>query len=99
MKKQKITFYEISNASMILLDEPSSALDPIAEYQLNNSMLTAAESKTVLFITHRLSTTRLADKIYMFEDGCIIEEGSHMSLISNNSKYAEMWRAQSRNYN
>jgi len=97
---QKIAISRVfySDTNLILLDEPSSALDPIAEYQLNNSMLTAAENKSVLFISHRLSTTRIADKIYMLENGRIIEEGNHAQLLADNGKYAEMWRAQSRNY-
>ena len=64
-------FYK--DARLIILDEPSSALDPIAEYHLNNSMLTAAENKSVVFISHRLSTTRIADHIYMLENGRITE--------------------------
>ncbi|MCL2719656.1 MAG: ABC transporter ATP-binding protein/permease [Lachnospiraceae bacterium] len=97
---QKVAIARVfySDSNLILLDEPSSALDPIAEYQLNNSMLTAAENKSVLFISHRLSTTRQADKIYMLENGRIIEEGSHTQLLMINGKYAEMWRAQAMNY-
>lgn len=72
-------FYK--DARLIILDEPSSALDPIAEYHLNNSMLTAAENKSVVFISHRLSTTRIADHIYMLENGRITEEGSHEELL------------------
>ena len=86
-------FYK--NANLIILDEPSSALDPIAEYHLNHSMLTAAEKKSVVFISHRLSTTRIADQIYMFENGSIIEDGSHDELLKYGGKYAQMWRIQS----
>ncbi len=89
-------FYK--DSSLIILDEPSSALDPIAEYQLNQSMLEAAANKTVVFISHRLSTTRLADKILMLENGRIIEEGSHDELLRLNGKYAEMWRVQAGQY-
>lgn len=56
-------------AGLMILDEPSSALDPIAEYQLNHAMLSATKDKTVIFISHRLSTTRLADRIIMLEQG------------------------------
>ena len=86
------------NASLIVLDEPSSALDPISEYHLNRSMLTAAENKSVVFISHRLSTTRIADRIYMLEKGRIIEEGSHAELLGFGGKYAQMWRAQAGQY-
>ncbi len=89
-------FYK--NANLIILDEPSSALDPIAEYHLNHSMLTAAENKSVVFISHRLSTTRIADRIYMLEKGWIIEEGSHAELLSRKGKYAEMWKVQAGQY-
>lgn len=89
-------FYK--DANLIILDEPSSALDPIAEYHLNHSMLTAAENKSVVFISHRLSTTRIADRIYMLENGSIIEEGSHAELLSRKGKYAEMWRLQAGQY-
>lgn len=89
-------FYK--DAGLIILDEPSSALDPIAEYQLNRSMLEAAENKTVIFISHRLSTTRLADRIYMLENGSIVEQGSHEELLKLNGRYASMWRAQAGQY-
>ncbi len=89
-------FYK--DAGLIILDEPSSALDPIAEYQLNHSMLQAAENKTVIFISHRLSTTRLADRIFMLEQGSIVEQGSHDELLKLNGRYAEMWRAQAGQY-
>ena len=89
-------FYK--DANLIILDEPSSALDPIAEYHLNHSMLTAAEKKSVVFISHRLSTTRIADRIYMLENGSIIEEGSHAELLHINGKYAQMWKVQAGQY-
>ncbi len=89
-------FYK--DAGLIILDEPSSALDPIAEYQLNRSMLEAAENKTVIFISHRLSTTRLADRIIMLENGRIVEQGSHDELLKLKGRYAEMWRVQAGQY-
>lgn len=89
-------FYK--DANLIILDEPSSALDPIAEYHLNRSMLTAANNKSVVFISHRLSTTRIADRIYMLEKGRIIEEGSHAELLELGGKYSQMWRVQAGQY-
>lgn len=83
---------------IVILDEPSSALDPIAEYNMYKNMLNATESETVIFISHRLSATRDADRIYMFEDGTVIEQGSHAELMAMNGKYAEMWRLQAQNY-
>lgn len=89
-------FYK--DADILIMDEPSSALDPIAEYELNSAMEEAAEGKTVFYISHRLSTTRNADRIVMLEKGSIIEEGTHEELLALNGKYAAMWKVQSSNY-
>lgn len=83
---------------IVILDEPSSALDPIAEYNMYKNMLTATDGETVIFISHRLSATRDADRIYMFENGTIIEQGSHKELMNLGGRYAEMWRLQAQNY-
>ena len=80
------------------MDEPSSALDPVSEYQMNQKLMDLAEDKTVIFISHRLSTTRMADRIYMLEDGAVIEEGSHEELMRRNGKYARMFRMQASRY-
>lgn len=80
--------------SMVIMDEPSSALDPLAEYQLNQEMNEIAKDKTVIFISHRLSTTRDADCIYMMEQGQIIEAGTHEELLAAGGKYAQMWEVQ-----
>ena len=84
---------------IVILDEPSSALDPMSEYELNQTMMSAAFDKTVIFISHRLSTTRMADVIYMLENGEIIEQGSHDELMQQNGKYAAMFRMQAEKYN
>lgn len=89
-------FYK--DAGLMILDEPSSALDPIAEYQLNHAMLGATKDKTVIFISHRLSTTRIADRIIMLENGQIVEQGNHEELLAQNGKYAQMWKVQAGAY-
>ncbi len=89
-------FYK--NAGLMILDEPSSALDPIAEYQLNHAMLEATKDKSVIFISHRLSTTRLADRIIMLENGEIVEQGKHDELLALGGKYAQMWKVQAGAY-
>ena len=87
-----------SSADVIILDEPSSALDPIAEYELNKAVTELSGDKTVIIISHRLSTTRFVDKIYMLESGKIIEQGNHEALLKQNGGYAEMFKAQAEKY-
>jgi len=97
---QKIALARVlyADAGIIILDEPSSALDPIAEYQLNKTVTELAEDKTVIIISHRLSTTRFVDKIYMLENGKIIEQGDHDALLAFDGKYAEMFNLQAQKY-
>lgn len=82
----------------VILDEPSANLDPVSEYELNHAMMTGATDKTVIFISHRLSTTRHADRIFMMEKGKIIESGGHEELMNLNGKYAEMFNLQAEKY-
>ncbi len=89
-------FYK--NCPFAILDEPSANLDPVAEYNLNQAMMEAAENKTVIFISHRLSTTVNADKIYVMENGSIIESGSHSELMEKNGAYAYMFNLQAEKY-
>ena len=89
-------FYK--NCPYIILDEPSANLDPIAEYNLNQAMIEAAEQKTVIFISHRLSTTVNADRIYVMENGEIIESGSHEELMALGGTYAYMFNLQAEKY-
>ncbi len=85
---------------LIIMDEPSSALDPVAEYELNHSILHAADGqdRTVIFISHRLSTTRFAGRILFFAEGALCEQGDHEALMAQNGRYAEMFRMQAENY-
>ncbi len=89
-------FYK--NCPYIILDEPSANLDPISEYELNQAVINNANDKTVVFISHRLSTTRNADKIFMLEKGKVIETGTHGELMALNGKYAEMFNLQAEKY-
>lgn len=99
-ESQKIAIARVfaHNNELIIMDEPSSALDPIAEYELNLGIDKNAKEKTVIFIAHRLSTTRHTDRIYMFDRGKIIESGSHDELMDKNGKYAEMFTLQASKY-
>lgn len=90
------TFYK--DASMFFLDEPSSALDPIAEFELNETMKNLSRDKNVISISHRLSTTRNADKIFVMKKGEIVEFGSHAELLDRGGIYKLMWNAQAYKY-
>ena len=83
----------------VILDEPSAALDPLAERELYRSMYDACRGKTVIFISHRLASAVDADRIILMEHGRISEQGSHTELIAAGGKYAEMFRAQAEAYN
>ncbi len=88
----------VRDMPVAILDEPSSALDPIAEYKLNKSMLQNAENQAVILISHRLSTTKDADRIILLENGSIAESGTHSELLANGKTYAQMWNVQAEKY-
>lgn len=99
-ESQKVAIARVfhRSANYMIFDEPSSALDPISEYNIYQAMRIASAGKTVIFISHRLSSTRIADKIYMFEKGHIIESADHVTLMRRNGRYAEMFRMQAEKY-
>ncbi len=82
----------------IILDEPSANLDPVSEYELNQAVINNAKNKTVVFISHRLSTTKNANRIFMLEKGRVIETGTHDELMQLGGKYAEMFNLQAEKY-
>ncbi len=87
------TFFR--DASLYILDEPSSALDPIAEKEVIDMFLKMTEDKIGIFISHRLSTAMLADRIIVMNEGEIVGNGTHQELIKNNSLYKEMYELES----
>ena len=88
----------IKNSPMKIFDEPSSALDPIAEYELFNSIIGEGKDHTMLFISHRLSSVKNCDKVFMLEQGRLVEEGTHKELMERNGSYAAMYKKQAMNY-
>lgn len=85
-------------ASFMILDEPTAALDPIAEAEVYSNFNHIIEDKTAVYISHRLSSCKFCDKIAVFHEGKIIETGSHEDLLSKNGKYTELWNAQAKYY-
>ena len=83
---------------LLILDEPSSALDPLAEAKVYNNMLEMGKNKTIVFISHRLTSTVHADKIYLFDNGKIIESGNHEERMKKNGVYHKMFVSQSAKY-
>lgn len=81
-----------------VFDEPSSALDPIAEYQLFENISKTCQDNVLVFISHRLSSVKNADRIYLLEQGTVKECGNHTELMAQNGAYADMYLKQARNY-
>jgi ATP-binding cassette subfamily B protein len=86
------------DARILVLDEPTSALDAQAEYEVFTKFRELTKGKTAVFISHRFSTVRLADRIYVIENGSIIESGSHQELITLDGRYAQLFNLQAEAY-
>ena len=99
-EKQKLALaralYKGSN--VIVLDEPTAALDALAEYKLYKSFNGLVGNRTAVYISHRLSSTRFCDRVAMFKDGEMTETGTHDELMAKNGDYAEMFRVQAQYY-
>lgn len=99
-EKQKLLFARAlyQQAPLVILDEPTAALDPIAENELYMNFGKAMENRTAIYISHRLSSTRFCDRIILLEHGEIIEEGTHDGLLAKNGRYAKLFEMQSQYY-
>ena len=86
------------DAKIMILDEPTAALDPVAEADLYRNFAELTGDRTTILISHRLGITRLVDRILVFDDGRIVEDGDHDTLIKKNGLYAKMYEAQARWY-
>jgi ATP-binding cassette subfamily B protein len=86
------------DAQILILDEPSAALDAKAEYELFSRLQQLAHGRTAIFISHRFSTVRRADRILVFEEGRLIEQGTHHELLALGGRYAELFNLQAASY-
>ena len=99
-ERQKVwmarAFYK--EASILILDEPTAALDPLAEQEIYEKYVEMSEGRTSLFISHRLASTRFCDRIWLMENGRITEQGSHEELMEKNGAYARLFAVQGKYY-
>ncbi|MBR3788659.1 MAG: ABC transporter ATP-binding protein, partial [Clostridia bacterium] len=97
---QKVTIARLfaRDFSIAVLDEPSSALDPVAESKMYDALMEGTKGKTVIYISHRLSSATHSDKILVFNKGNLCEQGTHEELIAKNGEYAEMFTLQASGY-
>lgn len=99
-EKQKLALARAlyKGSDVIVLDEPTAALDALAEYRLYKSFNGLVGNRTAVYISHRLSSTRFCDRVAMFKDGEMTETGTHEELMAKNGDYAEMFRVQAQYY-
>ncbi|GIP20692.1 ABC transporter ATP-binding protein [Paenibacillus sp. J22TS3] len=88
----------LRDAEVVVLDEPTAALDPMAEAAVFERFVSLSEGKTAIFISHRLGSCRMADRILVLKDGRLVEQGHHLELINANGTYAHMFRTQAQWY-
>ncbi len=86
------------DAPFVVLDEPTAALDPISEAQIYEGFHEMVKGKTSIYISHRMSSCRFCDDIVVFDDGKIVERGSHEELLAKEGQYSQMWNAQAKYY-
>lgn len=86
------------DAPIVILDEPTAALDPIAEHEIYNRFNSFVENKTAIYISHRLSSCVFCDKIAVFDKSKLVESGTHQELLIAGEKYFELWNAQAKYY-
>ena len=99
-ERQKVwmarAFYK--EAPILILDEPTAALDPLAEQEIYEKYVQMSEGRTSLFISHRLASTRFCDRIWLMENGRITEQGNHEELMEKKGAYARLFEVQGKYY-
>lgn len=87
------------DAPIVILDEPTAALDPVSEYEIYSRFGQLVQGKTSIYISHRMSSCRFCDEIFVFDQGTIVQRGNHETLLANeNGLYSKLWHAQAQHY-
>ena len=86
------------NAKLLILDEPTAALDPIAEAQIYENFNEMVKNKTAIYISHRMSSCKFCDRIVVLDTGSIAEMGTHDTLLAENGIYARLYQTQAQYY-
>ena len=87
------------DSPVVILDEPTAALDPVAENEIYNRFNSFVDNKTAIYISHRLSSCVFCNRIAVFDKSQLVETGTHQELLNANGKYSELWNAQAKYYN
>ena len=86
------------DSPVVILDEPTAALDPVAENEIYNHFNSFVENKTAIYISHRLSSCVFCTRIAVFDNSRLTETGTHQELLSKGGRYSELWKAQAKYY-